>query len=68
MALDPKPRRALTSREIASALGALAGAWAMETPPEEVMAAFEHFVEHKQEYIEAWVSMKMNSAFQQHLQ
>ena len=51
MSLDPRPARPLTSREIAkliaALLGSLCGAWC---DPKEVMAALDHFAEHRDSY------------------
>lgn len=54
MALNPNPRRALTSREIASIFSSIAGNLAVDTEANEVLAAFEHFVEFKEEYLTVW--------------
>jgi hypothetical protein len=47
----------LTSREIASLLGALASGFVINSDPQAVMDAFKHITEFDTEYMAVWKAM-----------
>lgn len=60
MPLSSEPSRPLTSRDIARIIASVYGGFISHCDIEEVIGAFDHFVEHQDEYRQEFRMMSAN--------
>ncbi len=59
MSLNSAPARPLTSREIAKITSAILSAFVDFCGAQAVTDALDHFIEHREKYIEAWHALEV---------